>query len=124
MTEDEFAALPLEGKWNHLKKTMDYIVNMDKQYDSKNNTFSLRRRYNPHHPEEQAVQETASHKEQQRSLRVDQFQRWAHVKALYSVNRDELANTLDNNDFAGCRNILERIFTLEVDEALRSLIGE
>lgn len=122
MTEEEFAKLPLSGKWSHLSSTMDYIVNMDKSYNSSNVAFALRRRYNPHHSEDQVEHEKAVLREQQRNLRIDQYQRWAHVKALYSAHRDELANTLDNDKYAEHKNIMEKIFTLEVDDALRTIL--
>jgi hypothetical protein len=109
MNEEEFTSLSLPAKWDHLKKTMDYIVQMDSAY-------SMRRRLNPHHPEKDKKQE-------ERNLRLDQYQRWAHIKALYSVHRDELANTLENEEYAKCKSIFEKIFTQEVDDALRNIIG-
>ncbi|CAM6003867.1 unnamed protein product [Sphagnum balticum] len=89
---------------------MDYIVQMD-------NVYSLRRRLNPHHAEDQKKEET-------RNLRVDQYQRWSHVKNLYAEHRDEMANALDSQDFEKCKAILERIFTMEVDDALRDILEE
>jgi hypothetical protein len=108
MSEDDFAKLDTVGKWQHLSTTMDYIVSMD-------NTYSLRRRYNPHHPADQV-------KEEKRNLRTDQYQRWAHLKNLYAAHRDELANTLDSDKFAECKRIIEGVFTLEFDDALRDVI--
>jgi exonuclease VII large subunit len=110
MTEDEFTALSTFDKWSHIKKTMDYIVQMDHHY-------GLRTRLNPHHAKEQQKQE-------QRNLRTDQYQRWGHIKNLYGANRDELVNTLELPDFENCKNILERIFTMEVDDALRDIMDE
>jgi len=110
MSEEEFSTLTPEHKWSHIKETMDYIVKMDSMY-------SMRKRFNPHHPQEQQREET-------RVVRADQYQRWSHIKALYSVHRDELSNTMENEDFEKCKSILERIFTTEVDEALRNIIGE
>ena len=110
MTEEEFSALSTYLKWQHLSTTMQYIVNMDSAY-------SMRVRLNPHHPDKDKKQE-------QRDMRVEQYQRWQHVKALYSMHRDELANTLENEEFAENKSIFERIFSNEVDDALRSIIGE
>lgn len=110
MSEEEFAMLTLIGKWSHLKTTMDYIVRIDSVY-------GLRTRLNPHHPVKQK-------KEEERNLRLDQYQRWSHVKNLYATHRDELVNTLDNPQFEECKSILERIFTMELDDALRDVIEE
>jgi hypothetical protein len=109
VTETEFAILPLPDKWAHIKKTMDYIVTMDSAY-------SMRTRLNPHHPEKDK-------KLEERNLRLDQYQRWSHIKALYSVHRDELSNTLGDTEYEESKSILERIFTAEVDDALRDIIG-
>ena len=110
MSEEEFAQLPLIEKWMHLRDTMGYIVKMD-------TTYGLRTRLNSHHPKKQQKQE-------QRNLRVDQYQRWLHVKNLYAGHRDELANTFEDPKFEECKSILERIFTMELDDALRDVIGE
>jgi hypothetical protein len=110
MTEEEFSALPTSSKWSHIKETMDWIMKMDSAY-------SLRARYNPHHSKQQQKQE-------RRLLRTDQYQRWFHIKNLYAGHRDELANTLENPEFDNCKTILERIFTTELDEALRSTLDE
>ena len=128
MTEEEFTLLSIENKWEHLKRTMDYIVKMDSQYTGRNTAFELRRRYNPHHPAEQVKEETRLFKQEQkellRNLRMDQYQRWAHVKSLYSTSRDELANTLGNSEYEECKSIMERIFTMEVDDALRDILED
>lgn len=124
MTEETFAEIPIEGKWAHLKKTMDYIVNMDRQYTSTNTIFDLRRRFNPHHTDEMVNEEKERLKEQQRNLRVDQYQRWSHVKNLYAAHRDELANTLGNVEYEECKSIIERIFTAELDDALRNVLDD
>src|ERR1035437_2275223 len=110
MSEEEFTALSHADKWRHIKETMDYIAKAE-------NAYSLRTRFNPHHPKEQKQQERYS-------LRIDQYQRWAHVKNLYAEHRDALANTLENPEYEQCKSILERIFSTEVDDALRSIIGE
>ena len=110
MIEEDFAVLSTADKWAHIKDTMHYIMQMD-------STYSLRVRLNPHHPKEQQ-------KEEQRNLRVDQYQRWSHIKNLYAEHRDELANTIENPEFEKCKSILERIFTMEVDDVLRSTLGE
>ena len=85
MTEDEFSVLSTQDKWTHLEKTMVYIQQMDAAYD-------VLKRLNPHHPE-------ADKKKEARAVRLDQYQRWLHVKALYSMHRDELANTLEYPKF-------------------------
>jgi hypothetical protein len=110
MTEEEFTALTLSEKWRHVSTVMDYITSTDKMYQ-------LRKRLNPHHPKEQA-------KEEQRNMRLDQYQRWAHVKSLYALHRDEMTNTLDSQEYAKCKLILESVFTLELDDALREVINE
>lgn len=110
MTEQEFAELTLQEKWSHLKTTMDYIVQMDSIY-------GLRARLNPHHPKEQQKQE-------KRNLRLDQYQRWSHVKNLYAAHRDEMVNTLEVPEYEKCKSILERIFTMELDDALRDIIDQ
>ena len=124
MTEEEFSALSLPDKWAHIHKTMDYIVQTDSKYSSTKNMFDMRKRYNPHHPAAQVEEETRLFKEQQRNLRIDQHQRWSHIKALYSINRDELSDTLGIKDYEESKRIMERIFTLEVDDALRDIIDE
>lgn len=121
MTREEFSALPLASKWDHIQVVMDYIVGMDRQYDTTTNLYQVRRRYNPHHPTNDMAKEDKAFKEQQRNLRIDQYQRWAHLKDLYAEHRDELCNTLDNERYAECKNILERIFTMEVDDALKEI---
>ncbi len=108
MSEEEFNRLPLLDKWTHIATTMAYIQEMDGHYD-------MRRRLNPHHAKEQV-------KEERRSLRKDQYERWAHLKNLYASNRDELSNTFDNDRFAECRRIIESVFTIEFDDALRDVI--
>ena len=110
MNEEEFSKLDLSAKWAHISTTMDYIVRMD-------DVYSMRRRLNPHHPEKYV-------KEEQRNLRLDQVQRWRHVMTLYSINRNEMANTLENDKYAECRTIIERVFTQEVDDALHNIIND
>jgi hypothetical protein len=110
VTLEEFAKLSVSEKWRHIAGVMDYIQQMD-------NTYNMRRRYNPHHPPEVV-------KLEERALRTDQYQRWAHVKDLYASHRDELADTQDNELFRDCKAVLERIFTTEVDDALRGIISD
>lgn len=124
MTEEEFSAIPIEGKWAHLKKTMDYIVKIDAAYNNNTRAFDLRRRLNPHHPEEDVAEEKSRFAKEQRNLRVDQYQRWAHIKNLYAAHRDELSNTLSNPEYEEAKSIFERIFTMELDDALRDVIEE
>jgi len=87
---------------------MGYVIKMD-------NHYSLRKRLNPHHSAEQVAQE-------QRNFRAHQYQRWSHVKSLYAAHRDEMVNTLDNDTYAEYKNILEKVFTMELDDALRDAI--
>ena len=110
MSEEEFASKSTAEKWFHIETVMKYITQMDSMYD-------IRRRLNTHHSNKDKSDET-------RALRLDQYQRWAHIKGLYAQHRDELANTLDNDKFAECKSIMERIFTSEVDDALRDLMGD
>jgi hypothetical protein len=124
VTEEEFATLPLQAKWSHLNKTMHYILVMDSQYISKENNFSLRRRYNTHHSDEQIAEEKGILKRDQRNLRIDQYQRWRHVKDLYAAHRDEMMNTMGEPEYEESKSILERIFTMELDDALRDVIDE
>lgn len=108
MDYDEFAALSLEQKWTHLKEIMDYISNIESKY-------SMRQRFNPHHPKKQQ-------KEEERRVRLDQWQRWQQCKDMYAGHRDELANTLDNPSYEECKRVIEKIFTDELDDALRNVI--
>ena len=110
MTCEQFAALSLLDKWYHLKTTMDYIVKMDSAY-------GMRARLNPHH-------NIKGKKLEERNLRLDQYQRWSHVKNLYAEHRDEMVNTLETPEFEKCKSILERVFTMELDDALRDVIDE
>jgi len=110
MTAEEFAALPTENKWSHIKQVMDYITKMDR-------TYEIRRRMNPHHLE-------ADKKKEERNLRTDQLQRWSHIKDLYATHRDELENTFEIPAWQECKSIIERVFTMELDDALRDVIDE
>src|SRR5271168_330610 len=107
MTREEFSILPLAGKWDHIQSVMDYIIAMDEQYSGLARMHAMRRRLNPHHPQKDIDQEIKNTKELQRNLRVDQYQRWAHIKDLYAEHRDELCNTLENEKYTECKNILE-----------------
>jgi hypothetical protein len=124
MTEQEFALAPIGIKWSHLKRTMDYIATMDALCIDKQSSYDMRRRYNPQHSTEFVKLEEKALKNETRKLRIDQAQRWQHVKALYCAHRDELANTLDTEVYAECRSIMERIFTTEVDDALRNILED
>jgi hypothetical protein len=110
MTLDEFNKLTLSQKWLHVKLIMDYILGVE-------NLFTAERVLTPHHLPSQAVEE-------RRRLRLEQYQRWEHVKTLYSVNRDEMVDTLDIDEYSSCKDILERVINMEVDDALRGIIGE
>jgi hypothetical protein len=124
MDEEQFAKLSLAEKWAHLTQVMGYIIAMDHTYNGASTTFSMRRRLNPHHPKEDVTKEEKAFKEQQRNLRIDQYQRWAHVQSLYAAHRDEMVNTLENDKYAEYKNILENVFTMELDDALREVIDK
>ena len=110
MSEEEFATLDTQSKWYHIEQTMLYIMSMDKAVEHKMGT--------------NAYGMDQKKRDQIRSMRLDQYQRWSHVKNLYAVHRDELVNTLENTRFEECKSILERIFTNELDDALRDVIDE
>lgn len=124
MSEEEFAKLDLQQKWIHVAATMDYIIGIEKSYNGLTQGYDIRRRLNPHHPKKDIRQEDKAVKEQQRNLRIDQYQRWSHVKTLYASHRDEMVNTLESEKYAECKNILESVFTMELDDALRDVIDD
>src|ERR1035437_5205700 len=108
MTLEEFNKLPVNEKWSHIRREMDRIQYMEKYQD-------LRMRFIMNHLEKHRQEEL-------RSMRLAQYQAFTEVKALYSENRDELANTVDMPIYEECKSVLERVFTNEVDEALREII--
>jgi hypothetical protein len=108
MSEEDFAKLALILKWEHIAVTMDYILSMDKLVATRNEFKSY----------------GFDKKGQIRSMRLDQYQRWAHIKSLYASHRDEMVNTLDSEKFTECKSILESVFTAELDDALRDVIGD
>ena len=110
MTDEDFTRLSLLEKWNHIENSMSYIARMDSVY-------SMRVRLNPHHPEEDK-------KEEARNVRLDQYNRWVNIKDLYAAHRDELSDTRGDPSFEESKSILERIFSTEVDDALRSIISD
>ena len=110
MTSEQFAPLDLPEKWEHIRATMSYIQQIDEAYN-------MRRRLNPHHSKNDV-------KLEERNLRLDQYQRWSHIKDLYAAHRDELNDTLGDENYQDCKSILERIFTLELDDALRDIVDE
>jgi hypothetical protein len=122
MSEEEFTALTLADKWAHVAQVMDYILKIEKTYTSTAVGFDMRRRLNPHHAKEDVASETKAIKQQQRNLRIDQYQRWSHIKSLYAVHRDDMINTLESDKYAEYKNILENVFTLEFDDALRETL--
>jgi hypothetical protein len=77
--------------------------------------YSMRRRLNPHHPPEQMRDEAIA-------FRTSQWAKWSDLKDLYAENRDEMSNTLENKSFIECKSIFEKIFTVELDDALRSTL--
>lgn len=110
MTSEAFAAKNTVGKWEWIHQSMAAIASAE-------SAFSMRRRLNPHHPLEQAREET-------RAFRLEQYQKWCEIKDLYAQHRDEMANTFESVNYQRCKNILERIFTDELDEALRQTLEE
>lgn len=111
MTDREkFALYKTEEKWDSICTRMRVI-----QQEETN--FSLRRRLNPQHADKVVREET-------RRFRTIQYQKWCEVKDLYAEHRDEMANTCNNARYAECKDILERIFTMELDEALRETLEE
>ena len=107
MTNEEFALLPLDQKWAHISDTMLHIQHMEVMY-------GLRRRFNPHHPDKHVEEEKIR-------MRMIQHEKWSYIKDLYAAHRDELANTLGSKPYEQCKDILEKIFTIEVDDALRNI---
>ena len=90
MSEEEFAQLSLTSKWMHVEQTMDYILTMERNYQGQATAYHMRRRLNPHHPTDDVQKEEKAFKREQRNMRVDQYQRWAHIKSLYAAHRDEM----------------------------------
>jgi hypothetical protein len=103
-----FDEMTTAQKWHRLSLMMSYVASMDVTRD-------LRSRYNTNHPEEQR-------KEEDRAMRIEQYTKWLEVKDLYAAHRDELSNTFGDKQHERHRNILEKIFTDELDEELRKLI--
>jgi len=109
-TLEEFKTMSLLSKWHYISTEMHNISSMDF-------VVSMRARMNPHHPKEDTEQE-------KRAARLDQYTRWVAIKDLYVEFRDELANTLDTQDFSECKSILERILTKDFDDELRKAIDQ
>jgi hypothetical protein len=110
MTSEQFAALKTSSKWKYITSEMDDI-------QSAETAFSLRRRFNPHHPADVVRKETTE-------FRLAQWARWCAVKDLYAEHRDEMSKTDEISRFINAKELLERIFTQELDEALRSTLEE
>lgn len=106
--EKYFGDLSLQDKWVWIKQQMDFISKQEI-------AFNMRRRFNPHHSPEQAKGETITY-------RMTQYEKWCEIKDLYAFHRDELANTLENESFEEYKHILERIFTQDLDNALRQTL--
>ena len=100
MTEEQFKLLPTREKWLHVEKCLNYIKMLD----------SMLR---PTASKDIAIDWP---------MRKDQYERWTHVKNLYALNRDEMSNTLEEDRFSFCKNVLEQVFTYELDEAIRKTI--
>jgi hypothetical protein len=105
----EFADYSTEEKWDSINTRMRNIEQAETAY-------SLRRRVNPHHSIEHVRAEA-------KAFRADQYAKWCEIKDLYAEFRDELANTCSRPAYITCRDILERIFTVELDDALRETLG-
>lgn len=110
MKSIEFKQLPLEAKWIVINKIMSDIASNDAM-------FSMRRRLNPHHSKKQSELET-------KTFRISQLAAWNNVKELYAEFRDELVDTRNNDEYIKCKEILERIFTQDLDDALRKTISK
>lgn len=119
-----FSTLSTEGKWQHIADVMDYIIRGENQLKGAEKAFLMRRRLNPHHPADQVEQETNAFKESWDQQRNKQYVEWLNVKDLYATHRDELANTLDTEKYVEYKNILEKIFTDELDNALRNTLDK
>jgi hypothetical protein len=87
--------------------TLDEFGKLDK--------IDIRSHFNVMKPEKQRI-------EARRNMRLDQYQRWMHVKDLYAEHRDELSDTLGEPRFEQAKVIIEGVFTMEVDDALRDVI--
>lgn len=105
-----FAKKTLEDKWSYISRGMSHIQSYDKDYH-------LRRRFNPHHPPEQVADE-------RRTMQISQYTKLCCIKDLYAEFRDELSDTCGNERYSEARSILERLFTQDVDIALRNVIEE
>lgn len=105
-----FALAHTAQKWEIIHQTM-------REISASESAFSMRRRLNPHHSSQDVKDET-------RAFRIEQYQKWCEIKDLYAEFRDEMANTAENSHYEQCKNILERIFTEELDEALRQTLDE
>jgi len=104
----DFAKKPVTEKWEYVHRAMNAISRRE-------TAFSLRRRVNPHHTEEQVEYE-------KKALLMQQYGELCEIKALYSEFRDDMANTCENEGYTQDKNILERLFTQDVDKALHDII--
>jgi len=107
---EDFSKYSTEEKWDSINTSMRVL-------QQEETAFELRRRLNTHHHPKQIQEET-------RRFRMDQWIKWCEVKDLYAEHRDELADTLGDESYQTCRSILERIFTNELDDALRKTLEE
>ena len=110
MNREAFLLASTQGKWQIISFAMKEIASAE-------TAFSMRRRLNPHHSKKDVQDET-------RAFRIQQYQKWCNIKDLYAEARDEMANVFENKDYENCRNILERIFTQELDDELRKTLSE
>lgn len=108
--KEEFAAKSLYEKWAYIRRAMDHIQGTD-------TAFNMRRRINPHHPKEHVEEETRQH-------RRAQYYSWLEIKNFYAEYRDEMSDTLGQEQFRECHSIMERIFTKELDDAIRDVIDD
>lgn len=105
-----FAKYKTEEKWDSIATGMRNLQQSE-------TAFSMRRRLNPHHSDKDVKDETSR-------FRASQYVEWCKIKDLYAEHRDELACTFENNSYISCRNVLELIFTNELDDALRQTLEE
>lgn len=96
--------------WAKISNLMSDIQSMD-------NSHAMRRRFNPHHPIEQRRAEV-------KAVRMKQYELWQQAKDLYGEHRDELVDTLESDRYKSCQEILERIFTQDLDDALKEVLDE
>ena len=89
-----FKSYTTQQKWEEIERMLNTIA-------SHETAFNMRRRLNPHHPTEQAEQETML-------FRAQQYKNWIAVNEIYAEHRDELSNTCDNYIYMQHKKCLKR----------------